>query len=264
METLLEKTRSINELLQQTNTIKLDSSLPYNQMTKVLGDILDSNTYIINKDGAVLGYTIKHEINNERVNEMLVQQKFPKSYTDDVARLQKTKENIPVDDPLTTFPVESRDVLPNALTTIVPIYGAGERLGTILLGRIGLSFEEDDLVLAEYSATVVGMQILHQQSSEIEADIRSSTTVQMAIKTLSYSELKAVTAIFDALDGTEGRLTASSIADEIGITRSVIVNALRKLESAGIIESRSLGMKGTYIKIINKRFIEELEKETLF
>ena len=38
------------------------------------------------------------------------------------------------------------------------------------------------------------------------------------------------------LDGLEGRLTASVIADRIGITRSVIVNALRKLESAGIIE----------------------------
>ena len=67
-------------------------------------------------------------------------------------------------------------------------------------------------------------------------------------------------AIFEALDGEEGRLTASSIADEIGITRSVIVNALRKLESAGIIESRSLGMKGTYLKVLNQQFIKELEK----
>ncbi|MDX5324286.1 MAG: GTP-sensing pleiotropic transcriptional regulator CodY, partial [Exiguobacterium sp.] len=45
-----------------------------------------------------------------------------------------------------------------------------------------------------------------------------------------------------------------------GITRSVIVNALRKLESAGVIESRSLGMKGTYIKILNDNFLFELQK----
>jgi len=38
------------------------------------------------------------------------------------------------------------------------------------------------------------------------------------------------------------------------------VNALRKLESAGIIESRSLGMKGTYLKVLNQQFIKELEK----
>ena len=46
--------------------------------------------------------------------------------------------------------------------------------------------------------------------------------------------------------------------DRVGITRSVIVNALRKFESAGVIESRSLGMKGTYIKILNEKLKEEL------
>lgn len=44
----------------------------------------------------------------------------------------------------------------------------------------------------------------------------------------------------------------------MGITRSVIVNALRKLESAGVIESRSLGMKGTYIKVLNDKFLNAL------
>ena len=53
------------------------------------------------------------------------------------------------------------------------------------------------------------------------------------------------------------------LRDEIGITRSVIVNALRKLESAGVIESRSLGMKGTYLKIINPRLQEELAKQSV-
>lgn len=45
-----------------------------------------------------------------------------------------------------------------------------------------------------------------------------------------------------------------------GITRSVIVNALRKFESAGVIESRSSGMKGTYIKVLNEVIFDELEE----
>ena len=53
---------------------------------------------------------------------------------------------------------------------------------------------------------------------------------------------------------------ASRIADKAGITRSVIVNALRKFESAGIIESKSSGMKGTYIKVLNSQVYDELEK----
>ena len=58
----------------------------------------------------------------------------------------------------------------------------------------------------------------------------------------------------------EGVLVASKIADRVGITRSVIVNALRKFESAGVIESRSSGMKGTYIKVTNDVVFNEIKK----
>ncbi len=40
----------------------------------------------------------------------------------------------------------------------------------------------------------------------------------------------------------------------------MIVNALRKFESAGVIESRSSGMKGTYIKVLNDMVFDEVEK----
>ena len=90
--------------------------------------------------------------------------------------------------------------------------------------------------------------------------MRKKAVVQMAIGTLPYSELEAVEHIFEELDGKEGLLVASKIADRVGITRSVIVNALRKFESAGVIESRSLGMKGTHIKILNDKLMEELKK----
>ena len=84
--------------------------------------------------------------------------------------------------------------------------------------------------------------------------------VKAAFNTLSFSELEAIIHIFDELDGDEGILVASKIADRVGITRSVIVNALRKFESAGVIESRSSGMKGTYIKVLNDYVFTELER----
>lgn len=84
--------------------------------------------------------------------------------------------------------------------------------------------------------------------------------MQIALATLSYSELEAIVHILGELNGTEGLLVASKIADRVGITRSVIVNALRKFESAGVIESKSLGMKGTYIRILNDLLLDELKK----
>ena len=72
--------------------------------------------------------------------------------------------------------------------------------------------------------------------------------------------MEAITHIFDELNGMEESLVASKIADRVGITRSVIVNALRKFESAGVIESRSSGMKGTYIKVLNDAVFDEIEE----
>ena len=133
-------------------------------------------------------------------------------------------------------------------------------MGSLIIWRNDEKFDNDDLVLVEISSTVVGIQLLNFQREEDEKNIRRRTAVTMAVNTLSYSELRAVSAILGELNGNEGHLTASVIADRIGITRSVIVNALRKLESAGIIESRSLGMKGTYLKVLMPDVFEEIKK----
>lgn len=102
--------------------------------------------------------------------------------------------------------------------------------------------------------------MLRAKQEELAEETRKKAVVQLAIGTLSYSELEAVEHIFNELGGTEGLLVASKIADKVGITRSVIVNALRKFESAGVIESRSLGMKGTHIRILNDKLLDELKK----
>ena len=128
-----------------------------------------------------------------------------------------------------------------------------------MLARYSPEFNDEDLVLGEYGAAVVGLEIQRNKALEKEAEDRELAMVKMAIGTLSYSETEAIQQIFAELDGNEGLLVASKIADRSGITRSVIVNALRKLESAGVIESKSLGMKGTRIKIINTKLKDELK-----
>lgn len=84
--------------------------------------------------------------------------------------------------------------------------------------------------------------------------------VRSAFGTLSYSEFEAVIGVFGELKGIEGILVMKKISEKINVTRPVIVNALKKMESAGIIESRSLGVKGTYVKVLNKAFLDEIEK----
>jgi transcriptional pleiotropic repressor len=143
---------------------------------------------------------------------------------------------------------------------ITPIDIAGERLGTLFEYRVDKEYDIDDIILTEYGTTVVGLEMMRSVNEETAEEARKVQIVRSAISTLSFSELEAIIHIFDELEGTEGILVASRIADRVGITRSVIVNALRKFESAGVIESRSSGMKGTYIKVVNDRVFSELEE----
>ena len=53
------------------------------------------------------------------------------------------------------------------------------------------------------------------------------------------------------MEEVEDVIVASKIAAKYKLTNSVIVSALKKMESAGILETKSLGMKGTYIKVVN-------------
>ena len=73
----------------------------------------------------------------------------------------------------------------------------------------------------------------------------------MALDTLSFSEKDAMEKVMGQLEDSEGLIVTSKVASQYGLTNSVVVNALRKMESARLIETKSLGMKGTYIKILN-------------
>jgi transcriptional pleiotropic repressor len=253
---LLQKTRTINAMLQKA----AGKPVNFKEMAETLCEVIEANVFVVSRRGKLLGFAIKQSIENERMKKMLEDRQFPEEYTKSLFNITETSPNLDINSEYTAFPVENRDLFKTGLTTIVPINGGGERLGTLILSRLDRQFDDDDLILAEYGATVVGMEILREKAEEIEEEARSKAVVQMAISSLSYSELEAIEHIFEELDGTEGLLVASKIADRVGITRSVIVNALRKLESAGVIESRSLGMKGTYIKVLNDKFLTELEK----
>ncbi|MDN5346673.1 MAG: transcriptional pleiotropic repressor [Clostridia bacterium] len=257
MQTLLEKTRSINRLLQKAAGNPVD----FQEIAGVLRDVLGCNCYIVSRQGRVLGYAFMEGFTCEIMEDIVFQsERFPENYNEQLLRIDETQANFCQVGNACVFDLGKKCIFNNKLTTIVPIAGGAQRLGTLILSKFDVRFTDEDLILAEYGATVVGMEILRSKADKIEEEARKRAAVHVALNTLSYSELEAVEHIFAELDGNEGILVASKIADRAGITRSVIVNALRKFESAGVIESKSLGMKGTYIRVLNENLLEELEK----
>ncbi len=257
MESLLDKTRRINKLLQRS----AGRPVNFKEMAKVLSELVCANVYIVSRRGKILGHALLDEFEcGVMKDQVLKVESFPSDYNDRLLKIDETSPNIKREEQKCLFDKGVECGYEEKVTTIVPVIGGGERLGTLLLAKYEGEFNDEDLVLAEYGATVVGTEILRSKTERVEEEARKKAAVQVAIGTLSYSELEAVQHIFEELEGHEGFLVASKIADRVGITRSVIVNALRKFESAGVVESRSLGMKGTYIKVLNDRLVEELKK----
>ena len=242
---LLEKTRKINKLLQRGEKVE------YNAIARLLRDVIGANIYIVGRKGGVKGSALQDDFECDIMREQVLDVKnFPQKYLDFIMDAKETVSNIEHKNQECSFVKGTKCFFDQKKTTIVPIYGNGERIGTLIVAKYDKPFDDEDLLLAEYAATVIG----------VEEEVRKKAMVQIAFSTLSYSELEAIVNILGELKGMEGLLVASKIADRVGITRSVIVNALRKFESAGLIETKSLGMKGTYIRIKNEFLLEELRK----
>ena len=249
---LLDKTRKIGKLLHNNNS----SKVVFNDICDVMTDILASNVLVISKKGKVLGTGLRPEV--IEITELLADQVgnyIDASLNERLLGILSTKENVNLE--TLGFMVDSEK---GYAATIAPIDIAGERLGTLFMYRNDHSYDIEDIIVSEYGTTVVGLEMMRAVHDENAEEDRKQQIVKSAFSTLSFSELEAIIHIFDELDGDEGILVASKIADRVGITRSVIVNALRKFESAGVIESRSSGMKGTYIKVLNEVIFDELEE----
>ncbi|MBE5830524.1 MAG: GTP-sensing pleiotropic transcriptional regulator CodY [Butyrivibrio sp.] len=249
---LLDKTRKIGKLLHNSNSGKV----VFNDICRVLCDILSSNMFVISRKGKVLG--IGESANVESLSDLLVENVgsfIDPMLNERLLTILSTKENVNLE----TLGFEGID-FSKFQAIITPIEIAGERLGTLFIYKTDAPYDIDDIILCEYGTTVVGLEMLRAVNEENAEESRKLAVVKSAISTLSFSEMQAIIHIFDELDGMEGVLVASKIADRVGITRSVIVNALRKFESAGVIESRSSGMKGTYIKVTNDVVFGEIKK----
>ena len=253
---LLSKTRRINDLLNTSD------SVDFNNIAGALGGVLTANVYIAGNQGNLLGYSLLDDQECNLMVDMVIDKgEFPRAYVSWLAKFAKTSANRRVKRGRCAYKESAPCPHQGKCTTIVPIYGGGKRLGTLIVAKYEGEFDDGDLLLAEYGAAVAGIELLTSHTQKIESTAKKRAAVQIATDTLSNSEKQAILSIIEAMKGSrDGLLVTSKIAESKKITRSVVVNAIRKMESAGIIESQSLGMKGTYIRIVNEHLLDEVPK----
>ncbi len=253
---LLEKTRKLNMALQLSG----NGVLSFEELCLMLTEILRCNVYIADTEGAFLGSSYLPQLACDINLQAIDKKKFPAEYNRYILSLQETKANQYEENPKCAYE-DTPCTMHNRFVTIVPIHGGGKRIGTMVLAKDNEKFSDEDLVLGEYSATIVAMELMRLNNIAIQESIRQEANLKQTLATLTYTEQQAIKSVLDTFgEGEmEGTVVVSKIAGKTGITHSVIVNALRKLESGRVIETRSLGMKGTYIKLLDPNFLDNLD-----
>ena len=253
LEELLGKIRHVGRAFQHCENGDI---LNYTMLTQSLSEHLNSNVYLTDKNGNILGHAWLPGDSSQAFPDLLkTGSVMPEAVVEKANRYSESRIN---DEDVSLLDNNAGKKCSGKHLMYVPIYATKERLGTVVLMRPAESFGTKDILMAEYLGTLVGTEMRYARNRNVEKHSRDHTSVQMALKALSYSEVESMKHVMGDLNGLEGITIASKIADKVGVTRSVIVNALRKLESAGLIESRSLGMKGTYIKVLSPLFAQEL------
>src|SRR5690625_5190878 len=133
---LLNRARKINAMLQKS----AGNAVNFNDMSATLSEVIKGNVFILSRRGKLLGFAINQEIENERMKKMLEERRFPEEYTQGLFHITETTANLDINSEHTVFPVENKDIFQSGLTTVVPIVGGGERLGTLILGRLSERF----------------------------------------------------------------------------------------------------------------------------
>ena len=239
LQMVLEKNRTMHDMMRRATMDALDVQ----QTAEQLCDLLQCSIYIVGQDGELLGVKERDALQIFSMTEMEEAHFCP----DTINWLFASQ-----------YPVYNQRC-GDTYCSVLPIRNQSGRIGALLCGQEQMIFAEEQQLFAEYAATLAAVVMMRVANRKAETEARKKNVVQLALEVLSYSELEAVKYIFHEINGSEGFLVASKLAEEYKLTRSVIVNALRKLESAGVIDARSLGMKGTYIKILNDYLYEELE-----
>ncbi|MCR5654981.1 MAG: GTP-sensing pleiotropic transcriptional regulator CodY, partial [Lachnospiraceae bacterium] len=197
---LLDKTRKIGRFLHNNNA----DMVVFDDMCRVMTQILESNVLVISKKGKVLGVGLRNDI--DEIKEHLsgkVGAFIDRAVNERCLSVLSTQENVN----LATLGFGKTSAA-KYRTIVTPVEISGERLGTLFLYKSSGEYDIDDIILAEYCVTVVGLEMLRSVNEENAEEERKHQMVQAAFGTLSVSEKDAMIHIFDALNGTEGILVA--------------------------------------------------------
>lgn len=258
MEEIRKRFGFINEAFTKKNTMQLS----FDEICETLAGVMSGNIIIYSVKGKILGSCLNEP--EDLVDLEDVGKNLTSSVSRNIERIEEPQINVRYKEARMIFRESLSEQSLKKYHTLVPIFLRGERLGTLMFARYDREYTSADVLVGEYVAVIIGMEIDKRKQWSGAEKRRSNNAAQNAFSALSGSEKKVMKYIFEELErlGTD-RIISSKVADELSLGRSTVATALRKSDGAGMIQMTSFGAKGTGVVILNQEFVKLMKKISL-
>ena len=172
-EKLLSRIRKLNWTLSESTT----GYVSFDDLCDLIGEMLDSNIYVLNKRGKVLAAKFNEGEEAPLFKDETGKVMLPEKYNDRFLKITETKDNL-IYDSIKDFYGQDY-AMASKYHVIVPIIFGGRRVATLLLARPEKAYDDEDIAICEYGATVIGIEVTRGIAAEEEADNRDKNAVNM-------------------------------------------------------------------------------------
>ena len=122
---MLEKVRKLNWVLQES----VSGVFSFNDLCRILSELMDANVYIVNRRGKVIGVHYKIKSDSATITDPETGiEKFPNEYNEALLKVTSTQINLTAEEALKIFKYDYDTY--DKLHTIIHIIGGNQRLGT--------------------------------------------------------------------------------------------------------------------------------------
>lgn len=256
MDDIVSKIHQLNTVFSKSAT----TVIPLDALCDELCGIIGCNIYLFNPAGHIFAYSVAQKFLCQYTKCSLENQELPQYYMD-----LFSKNNVSVTDrfeehPKCTYEGVEYCFFSNRYYSMYPIFSGFKKVAGILFIRYETPFSESDKVLCEYTYAIVSIEMLRQEQEKIQQVSMEIAKAKLAVNSLTFSEKKAACAVLEEIKGDKGEVFLNSVANKTYTTPSTVSGALKKLELATVIITKSKGVKGMYIKILNQNLRNELEE----
>lgn len=139
MESLLEKFRYINKLLQKTAGNPVD----FDEMATVLSSAVNANCYIVGRKGKIHGHKFLEHFYCGNVEALVDRQaRFPEAFNNFLLSMTRTQANMEINNAVCMVNGQTPCKYGEMNLTITPVLCGGERLGTLFVSKREGKFDD--------------------------------------------------------------------------------------------------------------------------